>query len=506
MPPRIVLPAGVSSVSFERALAEFGRAVGAQYVLRGGELLPYEKIMIPAAYEEYEPSAAVLAASVTDVQGVLAVCNKYKIPLWPISTGRNLGFGSAAPATRGQVILDLKRMDRIIEVDPVLCTALVEPGVTYQQLHDHLKDRDIALWLDFPGDGPLVGPVGNTLERGTGRTPYADHFANTCGMEVVLADGRVLRTGMGSLSNSTSWQVFKYGYGPYLDGIFTQSSFGVVTKLGLWLMPAPAAYRTLLVQYWHDDDLAKAAEAIRPLRLNGTIPNPCVLTNATLMLTQLTRRAELYQGTGAVPDRVVFSTARQYGIAPWNLSFSLYGTPEQIAPSLEIVTKAFEASGGKVIPDYHDGAQANELSLSAFSLLNWVGGGGLIWLASVSPARGGDALRQRDLARRILTQYGLDYLASVTLHGRDLHHLTAIVFDHHDADTRLRVRRCFGELVMALNDSGYGLYRTSIDFMGEVARAYGETQREVNRALKRALDPNGILAPGKSGIHVLWTT
>jgi 4-cresol dehydrogenase (hydroxylating) flavoprotein subunit len=502
MPPRTVLPAGVSSVSFERALAEFRRVVGAQYVLQGAELLPYDKIMIPAAAEDYEPSAAVLAASVPDVQGVLAVCNKYRIPVWPISTGRNLGFGSAAPASRGQVILDLKRMDRILQVDADLCTALVEPGVTYQQLHDHLKEHAIELWLDFPGDGPLVGPVGNTLERGTGRTPYADHFANTCGMEVVLADGRVLRTGMGSLSNSTSWQAFKYGYGPYLDGIFTQSGFGVVTKLGLWLMPAPAACRTLLVQYWSDNELAKAVETIRPLRLSGTIANPCVLSSATLMLSQIAQRSQLYQGSGAVPDSLIFSVARQKGIAPWNLTFSLYGSPEQIAPNLDIVLKAFEDSGARVVPDYHDGTQANELNLGAFSLLNWVGGGGLIWLSSVSPARGGDALRQRDLARRILTLHGLDYLATVTVNGRDLHHLTAVVFDHGDAQSRLRVRECFGELVSAFNANGYGLSRASIDVMGEVARAYGDTQREVNRALKRALDPNGILAPGKSGIHV----
>ncbi|HTW38253.1 MAG TPA: FAD-binding oxidoreductase [Steroidobacteraceae bacterium] len=505
MPPRTVLPAGVSNVVFERALAELRRVVGADSVLRGSEpLLPYEKLMIPAAEEQYEPSAAVLAASLSEVQGVLAVCNKYKVPIWPISTGRNFGFGSAAPATAGQVILDLKRMDRILEVDPVLCTALVEPGVTYQQLHDYLKERKIDLWLDFPADGPLVGPVGNTLERGVGRTPYADHLAHTCGMEVVLADGRVLRTGMGSLATlpkGASWQAYKYGYGPYLDGLFTQSNFGVVTKLGLWLMPAPPSYRTVLVQYGQDEDLARAVETVRPLRLSGTITNPCTLANATLRLTEFTRRGDLFQGTGAVPDGLILTVAREHGIAPWNLTFSLYGTPEQIAPNLEIVTRVFEASGGRVVLDYRDGVQSNELSLRAFGLLEWVGGGGLIWLPTVSAARGADAVKQRDLARGILAQYGLDYLAAATVYGRDLHHLAAVVFDHRDPQARLRVRDCFRELISAFTQNGYGIYRASIDFMDAVARTYGGTHRQVNHALKRALDPNGILAPGKSGIH-----
>ncbi len=502
MPPRTTLPAGVSSTSFARALAELRGVVGEAYVLAEAEqLVPYGKLMIPAAEEDHEPSGAVLPASVQHVQGVLTVCNRYKIPVWPISTGRNFGYGSAAPATSGQLILDLKRMDRILEVDPVLCTALVEPGVTYQQLHDYLRDRSIPLWLDFPGDGPLVGPLGNTLERGTGSTPYGDHFSQSCGMEVVLADGRVLRTGMGSLPRSASWQVFKYGYGPYLDGLFTQSNFAVVTKLGLWLMPAPAAYRTLLVQYAEDQGLAKAVETARVLRLSGTIPNPCRLSNATWMLTSFMRRAELYQGSGPVPDEVIFAAARQHGIAPWSLTFTLYGTPEQIAPSLDIAARAFESSGAQLVTDYHDGSQANELGLSSFGLLNWVGGGGLVWLAPVSPARGSDALRQRDMARSILATYGMDYLAAPTVYGRDLHHLTAVLFDHGDPQAVQRAKACFRDLATAFADNGYGLTRVSIDLMDQVARSYGETRRDVNRALKRALDPNGILAPGKSGIH-----
>ncbi|HUN24723.1 MAG TPA: FAD-binding oxidoreductase [Steroidobacteraceae bacterium] len=501
-PARMVLPAGVSSAVFARALSELRRVVGAQSVLaEPEELAPYRKILIPAAADEYAPSAAVLAATVEQVQGVLAVCNRFKVPIWPISTGRNFGYGSAAPATRGQVILDLKRMDQILNVDPELGTALVEPGVTYAQLHDYLRDRSIPLWIDFPGGGPLVGPVGNTLERGMGSTPYADHFAHACGMEVVLADGRVLRTGMGSLPGSDAWQAYRYGYGPYLDGVFTQSSYGVVTKLGLWLMPAPAAYRTVLVQYPEERDLGRAIETARPLVLGGTIRNPCRLRNATLMLTALYRRTDLYQGEGPVPQSAILEAARDHGIAPWNLTFSLYGTLEQIAPNLDIVTRAFASSGGQVTADYHDGAQANQLELDAFSLLNWVGGGGLVWLSPISAARGVDALRQDAIARSILFRRGFDYLAAPTLSGRSLNYLVPLVFDHGDAQALERARMCFLELLQAFADNGFGLDRVGIDFMGHLARRYGEVNRDVNRAVKRALDPNGILAPGKSGIR-----
>lgn len=101
-----------------------------------------------------------------------------------------MGYGMAAPATPGQVVLDLKRMNRILEVDADLGTCLLEPGVTYQQLKDYLVENNIPLWIDVPTVGPIASPVGNTLDRGVGYTPYGEHFMFQCGMEVVLADGR----------------------------------------------------------------------------------------------------------------------------------------------------------------------------------------------------------------------------------------------------------------------------------------------------------------------------
>ena len=114
-----------------------------------------------------------------------------------------------------------------------------------------------------PTVGPIVSPLGNTLERGVGYTPYGDHFFVQCGMEVVLADGSLIRTGMGSVKGSTAWQAFKWGYGPYLDGIFTQSNFGVVTKLGFWLMPAPPVYKPFVVRHKRMEDVSKIVDAMR---------------------------------------------------------------------------------------------------------------------------------------------------------------------------------------------------------------------------------------------------
>lgn len=499
-----VLPPGLNAERFAAALKDFGQAVGAEQVIAERErLAPYLKLMLPVDPADHAPSAVVVPGSLDELRAVLQVANRHQVPLWPVSTGRNFGYGSASPATRGQVVLDLKRLNRIIEVDAELGTALVEPGVTYQQLQDYLKARNIPLWLDFPAPGPLVSPVGNTLERGGGLTPYGDHFANSCGMEVMLADGTLLRTGLGEVPGTRSWQVSKYGVGPYLDGLFTQSNFGIVTKLGLWLMPAPPAHRTVLVQWDRDADVARAVEAIRPLRLDGTIPNFGVLFNATLALTSFAARQQVYQGAGAVPEAVALAAAQGFHIGAWNYLFTLYGRPEQIAPDAEIVKRELEAAGGRVIFDVHDPMQSNELSLQSFKLLNWVPGGGLVWFSPVCPTRGADMLKQNELARRIMVKHGLDFMTGATVNGREMLNVMPIVYNHADEAQRRTVKACFHELVEAFSQAGYGLYRTGIGFMDQATRLNSPTSVAVNQRIKQALDPNGILAPGKSGIHPL---
>jgi len=201
----IALPKGISETTFDAAVKDFRRVLGEANVLTSAyQLAPYTKIMMPVPEANHTPSAAILATTVGQIQEIVGICNKHKIPVWTISTGKNLGYGSAAPAERGQVVLDLHRMNRILEVDADLCYALVEPGVTYRQLYDYFQEHKLPLWLSVPAPSAIAGPTGNTLDRGVGYTPYGEHFLNACGMEVVLANGEILRTAMGGLPNSRS--------------------------------------------------------------------------------------------------------------------------------------------------------------------------------------------------------------------------------------------------------------------------------------------------------------
>jgi 4-cresol dehydrogenase (hydroxylating) flavoprotein subunit len=474
--------------------------------------LPYLKSFIPDPGHQHVPSGAVAPASVEEVQAVLKVANKYKLPLWPVSTGKNMGYGMATPASTGQMILDLKRMNKIIEIDAELGTALVEPGVTYQDLRDYLDENNLPFWLDVPTVGPIVSPMGNTLERGVGYTPYGDHFFMQCGMEVVLADGSVVRTGMGSVKNSSTWQAFKWGYGPYLDGIFTQSNVGVVTKLGFWLMPAPPAYKPFVVQFDEMDDVAKVTDTIRPFRMNNLIPNGVLIMGAAYQLAMFNRRADFWTEKRQIPDDVVKAEAKKRGLGMWNTYFALYGTDEIIGAVEPIVRGAFERAGGRVLTEremgdnpwfkHHASLMRGGMTLEEIGIVRWRGpGGGMVAFAPVAPAKGAETKGQTALAKEILAKYDFDYAPAYAVGGRELHHIIFLLYDKSDPAEEKKADACVREMIARFGEKGWAAYRTGVSTMDLVSKQYGEANNALNAKLKHALDPNHIIAPGKSGIN-----
>lgn len=506
------LAPGVSKATFKAAMNEMRAVVGAQWAFADPDsVMPYCKTFIPDPQHRYVPVGAVAPANVEQVQEIVRIANKFKQPIWPISTGKNMGYGTAAPATPGQIVLDLKRMNRILEVDPELGTALVEPGVTYQMLKDYLDDNNIPLWIDVPTVGPVAGPVGNTLDRGVGYTPYGEHFMFQCGMEVVLPDSKVMRTGMGSIKGSTAWQAFKWGYGPYVDGLFTQSNFGVVTKMGMWLMPKPPVYKPFMIRHAKMADVGKIVDTMRPLRVSSLIANGNLMMSASYQLAMFKRRNEIVPDGRPLDDDSVKKAAKANGLGMWNTYFALYGTEGTVAAVEPIIRGAIGASGGEVLTsaemgdnpwfNHHQTLMQGGLNLDEIGLLRWRGnGGGLAWFAPVAAAKGKETVGQTVLAREILDKHGFDYTAAYVIGWRDLHHIIALLFDKSDLDEERRADACYRELVTRFGEKGWASYRTGVNTMDLVAQQYGAVNREFNATLKHALDPNHILAPGKSGI------
>ena len=189
--------------------------------------------------------AVVRPSSPDQVQEIVRIAARHRTPIYTISRGRNWGYGSRAP-TANAIVVDLSRMNRILEYDPELAYVRVEPGVTQQQLVDFLAEQGGRLWADTTSVSPESSVVGNILERGHGLTPYADHVDCVGDMDVVLGDGRLLSTGHGRFGATAVAPLDRFGAGPSLLGLFSQSSFGIVTAASVWLMPAPESARAFV--------------------------------------------------------------------------------------------------------------------------------------------------------------------------------------------------------------------------------------------------------------------
>ncbi|QCP49949.1 FAD-binding oxidoreductase [Trinickia violacea] len=511
------LPPNLSEATFDKVLAELASVVSRPNLIASGDdLAAYADPFLPGPEnpQAFAASAAVLPASVDEIREILRIANAYRLPLWTVSTGRNFAYGGAAPRLAGSVVLDLKRMNRILEVDETLAFALVEPGVTYFDLYAYLREHGLRLWVDAPAAG-WGSIVGNTLERGFGYTPYGDHAAMQCGMEVVLANGDVLRTGMGGIDPGTSWQVYRPGFGPSYDAMFMQSNFGIVTKLGIWLMPQPSAYLLGEIQCRDEADLEAIVETLRPLRLDETIRHHAVIEGGIRRAASVSPRSQWYDGAGAMPESAVAAMLDKLGVGRWNLHFALYGAPELLDVRYAMVQRAFARIRGaritaaKYAGDAEPGGGANRNlagipSMSAFRMLDWRGGAGAhVDFSPICPFTGRDAMRQYTLAKARMAEYGFDYYGGFTAGERHLHHIAAVIFDRNDARQTDAAGDALRSLMSDAHAAGYGEYRAHLAYMDFAAAQYGfngGALLRLSETIKDALDPEGILSPGKQGI------
>ena len=500
----------------DRAFARFASIVGAEWVFTSDEdRYGYLDPFAPGDGLAFAAAGAVAPASVAEIRAVVRAAGELDIPLWTVSAGKNLAYGGAAPRLPGSVVLDLKRM-RSIEVDEELAYAVVEPGVTFFDLFDHLKAHRLRLWISSPAPG-WGSVLGNALERGFGPMPYGNHAEHVCGLEVVLADGTLVRTGMGAVDRAETFHTFKNGFGPGYDGLFMQSNFGVVTKLGIWLMPEPEAATLCEVRFPREEDIAGAVDALRPLRIKGTIPGVANMRNAVGIAAGTTSRSDWLPERGPLSAGVIEAMKAKLGIGWWNMSFALYGPEDIMATQLKSVRAAFDAVPGaelsaKVIDGPTlaaparggGGSRVGVPGLAAFQLPNWRGGAGAhVDFSPILAPRGPDAVRIYQLSKRIIEEGGFDFIGTYYNFGRAMALICAVVFDRSDGRDTGAIAGVFKRLIREAGFAGFGEYRTHLAYMDEVAAQYGWNDHalaRLSRSIKRTLDPKGILSPGKQGI------
>ena len=507
---KLTLPPGLSAAQLDLALKDFAKIVGDEWVLSTDldrdTYLDHFAVDVSA----HAASAAVAPLTAEQVRDVVKAANVHKVPLWPISRGKNFGYGGAAPRLKGSVVLDLSRMKKI-EFDVENGTALVEPGVGFYDLYDYIQARKLPYWMSTPGNS-WGSVMGNALDRGVGYTTYGDHTSKICGMEVVLPTGELIRTGMGAMKGSPNWNLYRYGFGPAWDQMFVQSNFGVVTKMGLWLMPAPESMIALDVELENMDDLGWAVDVIAPLRREGVLQHTPSLGSWLRGAAVLTTRKEWYDKPGALPDDVIAAIRKRFGIGWWSVALRLYGYEDVNEGAAKVIQRAFarRSSQPLKISRWKEGQPLEQTPFQGFPVTfplqnaAWHGGrGGHMGYSPILPSTGAAALDQLHRTYKLYRDFGMDYHGSFTMGERNIVNVNQVLFNKDDPEMMGRVGKFVEALVSDATAKRYGEYRTHIDYMDLVASTYdfnNHALRRANETVKDALDPNGILAPGKSGI------
>ncbi len=263
--------------SLAAALEAWRTALGPEYVSTCPDILDVASTATFATTQR--PRAILRPANRDEVQQCVRIAGRFKTPIYPVSTGKNWGYGSRVPTQDGSVILDLGRLNRILGHDEKLAHVTIEPGVTMRQLFDYLERHKSNLMMSVTGSSPDTSLIGNILERGVGFGLYGERFNHVCGLEVVLPTGECVHTGFGRFASATAAEVCRWGVGPFLDGLFSQSNLGIVTRMTLWLAPRPRHFQVALC--WLDDEsrLPALVDGLQTLRMEGTLQGTFALWN-----------------------------------------------------------------------------------------------------------------------------------------------------------------------------------------------------------------------------------
>jgi len=470
--------------------------------------------------------AVVRPIDTEGVKRVVDICRDHRLGMYPVSRGQNVGYGEKAPVLDGQVLVDLSEMSRIRDADLRFGKVVVEPGVTQRQLYEFLLERNAGFWMDATGSGSMSSVVGNTLEGGFGHTPVGNRRRLLAGLEVVLGSGEVLEAG-------TFPDV-----GPDINGLFVQSCFGIVTAAEVTLFPIPERYQSFIVRVGSEEGLEDLIDILARLRRNGTLTSLVHVANATRALVSGAKLPDDFRGT-----RITNREAVRYLDTPlakagfWTAIGGIYGSRRMVAALRADLRRAFRGIAHvqfitdrklKALEGIVRNRWFNRLSvapkahlvLDATSYIHGLGRGvpsdqgiygemrrtegfaqpGLFWCSPTFAAEGGAARAVVDIGEMLFARFGFELPITITFvtPGRAIATMSCC-FDAGDDDQRRLAHDLLSELHQELERNGIATYREGILGMHRITYHLEGKATTLSR-LKRALDPEGIVSPGRYGI------
>ncbi len=487
-------------------------------------------------------SAVLSPESVAQLQEIVKIADKFQVPLYPASTGKNWGYGTSVPRVSDSVIVDLSLMNRILDFDEELGVVTLEPGVTQADLHKFLQEKGSRFMVPVTGAGPSCSLVGNALERGFGITPITDHFNAVLSLKAVLPNGDIYQSAFRETNSRGSAYAHKWGIGPYLDGLFSQSGFGIVVDMSIALSPKPDCVGAFVFSVANTTELENLAPTLRKL-INLTGSNVGGLNLMSCERIKATMKGSLrgsgppVPGSGESPEWIdaipkdswtgfgsIYGGKTFYRATCKVIKHCLRGRVKQLRfindnrlrwlgradslinllpgrknlYSLERLSAAYDIVQG--IPS----TIALNLAYSKSGkkvpnrpLNPALDGCGLLWYSPIVPMRTGVISQFVEFTERVCKQHGFEAPITLTsLSPRSFASTLPLLFDPKNKDEEDRAFKCYEELFSFGREYGFVPYRVGTQFMTNLIDTDLPFWRLASR-LKEAIDPGMVLAPGR---------
>jgi glycolate oxidase len=419
----------------------------------------------------HAPDAVVLAECTADVAAVLAFAHERGIPVTP--RGAGVGYVGGCVPVHGGIALSVMRMNRILDVHPLDGVAIVQPGVITGDLQEAVR----AVGWEYPPDPASLKEcsIGGNIATNAGGPrclKYGVTRSYVLGLEVVLADGRVLRTGGRLHKNKTGFD---------LAGLFTGSEgmLGVITEATLRLIPKPACRAMLAAVF---PEFSMAAAAVQAILNAGHLPSALEITD-TFTLEAARKRL----GTGVFPP----------GNA--HLIVEIDGRPAAVAAELEELYQLLQALGAGSIERAPDEASCERIWQLRREFSYALRDTGLTKLNEDIVVPRSKLVELVTFTRKLEAETGIP-VACFGHAGDGNIHTNLMVGDYQDPLVRERADRALDLLFQWVLEQGgaiTGEHGIGLAKKRWVRQALGEVSCDIHQTLKHALDPNGILNPGK---------
>lgn len=458
-------------MSAEQLVKELKQALGDQNVITEHEDLVCYSFDATPDLPSPLPDVVVTPTCKEDVVKVVNIARKNKTPLYPRGSGTNLSGGTVP--VKGGIVLSLLKMNNILEVDADNLVAVVQPGVIIQELNDAVAQYGLIYPPD-PGTVSTATMGGSVSECSGGlrglKYGVTKHYV--MGLEVVLADGQIARFGGKTVKNVTAYDLVKLFTG-------AEGTLGIITEITVKLIPAPEAKESMLAVF---DKLEDAGNAIKGIISNKVIPATLeIMDQATIRVVENFAKIGLPTEARAI------------------LLIEVDGIPEVVKREAEIVEKVVRQNNGKIQKAKNDQERDNLWAARRAALPA---------LAQVKPTT---VLEDATVPRSKITEMliAIEEIAqkySLQIgtfgHAGDGNLHPTILTDARNKEEMERVHQAVDEIFKKALEFGgtlsgeHGIGMAKAKFL---EWELGSGGMEVLRKIKNALDPEGILNPGKMG-------